>query len=160
MLKIYSNIIIILVLFASFQTNAQSRRRVNDGQILDRSIGQSQRYNTPRKVEQVDYVKITVDNLTEKLALDGFQSAILTKIMQDYNERAIGITEQGIPTEAKLEQIKIEKAKMDVKITDILTDKQKVDFIELKKTNREKKKSKKGKKKKEAESEDSESDLF
>ena len=160
MLKIFSKFIIVIVLFTSFQTSAQARRRANDGQILDRSIGQYNRYNTPRKAEKVDYVQITIDDLTEKLALDGFQNAILTKIMHDYNEKAISITEESIPNEAKMEQIKIEKNKMDVKITDMLTDKQKNAFTELKKSNREKKNDKKGKKKKSSEPEDSDNDLF
>lgn len=160
MLKIFSKFIVVIILFTSFQTSAQARRRANDGQILDRSIGQSNRYNTPRKAEKVDYVQITIDDLTEKLALDGFQNAILTKIMHDYNEKAISITEESIPNEAKMEQIKIEKNKMDVKITDMLTDKQKNAFTELKKSNREKKNDKKGKKKKNSEAEDSDNDLF
>ena len=164
MLKINSTITLLFIIFGSMQLQAQSRRIQNDGSGtgLDRSIGASHRYNTPRKAEPVDYVKLTVDNLTEKLTLDGFQNAILRKIVMDYNETALVITEEIIPNEAKIEKINIEKAKMDVKITEILNEKQKVAFIELKKSNREKnknKKNKKSKKNKESESE-TENELF
>lgn len=158
MLKIYSKIIFVLVLCGSLQMNAQSRRINNEGGELDRSIGAGQRYNKPRKAQPVDYVKLTVDNLTEKLNLDGFQSAILRKIVIDYNERLQSITEELIPNDAKQEKINIEKNQMDVKITDILNDKQKIAFEELKNSNKSTKKTKKNKKK--SQSEESESELF
>lgn len=158
MVKIYSKIIFILFLCGSLQMNAQSRRINNEGGELDRSIGAGQRYNKPRKVQPVDYVKLTVDNLTEKLNLDGFQSAILRKIVIDYNERLQSITEELIPNDAKQEKINIEKNQMDVKITDILNDKQKIAFEELKNSNKSTKKTKKNKKK--SQSEESERELF
>lgn len=160
MFKIYSKIIFVLILCGSLQMNAQSRRINNEGGELDRSIGAGQRYNTPRKAKPVDYVKLTVDNLTEKLNLDGFQSAILRKIVMDYNENLKSIMDEVIPNEAKQEKINIEKNQMDVKITEILNDKQKVAFNDLKKSNKSPKSKKKNKKKKQSEAEESESELF
>ena len=78
--------------------------------------------------------------------------------MIDYNERLQSITEELIPNDAKQEKINIEKNQMDVKITDILNDKQKIAFEELKNSNKSTKKTKKNKKK--SQSEESESELF
>lgn len=162
MFRIYSIIAILFVFLGSTDVQGQSRRLNNDGSMLDRSIGARTRYDTPKNTRSIDIVKTTVDALTEKLTLDGFQVAILQKIVSDYNEKALAVTEEAIPTEAKLEKIKIEKAKMDVKITEILNDKQKVDFLELKKSNKEKRENKKTKKKKkkDAESEEAEGEMF
>ena len=162
MSKLFSILIVFILFLGSNETQGQSRVLNNDGMVLDRSIGAGTRYNTPRKTSSIDVVKTTVDALTEKLKLDGFQVAILQKIVSDYNEKALAATEESIPNEAKLEKINIEKAAMDVKITEILTDKQKVAFIELKKTNREKREGRKSskKRKKSSESEESDSDMF
>lgn len=162
MFKLFSFLIGITFFLGSSDTQAQSRRMNDDGSVLDRSIGAGTRVNTPRKTSSIDVVKTTVDALTDKLSLDSFQVAILQKIVMDYNEKARAAADESIPNEAKLEKINIEKALMDVKITEILTDKQKVAFIELKKSNREKRENRKTskKKKKSSDSEETENEMF
>lgn len=160
MLNLIFRTCVLFVVLGSFQMEAQSRRRDPNGGVFDRSIGSGQRQNTHRKVEPVDYTKLAIDNLTEKLALDGFQNAVLKKIMEDYNQKTLSITEQSIPNEAKFEQIKTEKSKTDALIIDMLNEKQKVAFEALKKSNKDKSKKKKNKKKKNSEPEETENELF
>ena len=144
---IFKKILIFSVLIVGLVTQAQSGRMNGNPNGLDRSIGGGQRFNnTPKKSEPVDYVKLTVDNLTEKLNLDGFQSAILKNILEEYQKTTTAIAEENIPNQGKLEKIKSEKLKMDEHIKEILNDDQKKLFSELKDTKLDKKKKKNRKK--------------
>ena len=154
MFQIFSKIILFFILLTSIQLQAQSGL-YNNGMGLDRSIGSGSRYNTPRKTESIDYVKATVENMTKELKLDGFQNAILKNIIEEYKNTATAVTLEDIPNEAKFEKIKIEKIKMENRITEMLNDDQKVLFENLK----NKGKKKKDKKKKESE-EEQDNELF
>lgn len=155
---IFRQILIFIALIVGFVAQSQQGRMNGTPVGLDRSIGGGQRFdNTPRKVETIDYVKATVDNLTEQLNLDGFQSAILKNILEDYKKTTTAISEENIPNQAKFEKIKSEKLKMDEQIKKILNDDQKKLFAELKDTKSDKKKKKKNKKK---ESDSEENELF
>jgi hypothetical protein len=157
---LFSKIIVLVVFVGSFHSYAQFRNNGNQGPGgVDRSIGSSQRYNNPpRKAEAIDYVKITVDKLTEKMTLDGFQSAILKNILEDYKKVTTAIGEEDIPNEAKFEKIKSEKIKMDDRIKEILNEKQKIIFEDLKDSKSDTKKKKN--KKKQTNAEDTENELF
>ena len=146
MMKIISKISILFAVLLSTQTHAQYYQS-NSGAGVDRSIGAETRYNDkPTKAEPVDYVKIMVDNMTEKLNLDGFQSAIVKKLIEDYTKTVEAISLENIPNDAKTEKSNIAKNTMESKFGEIFTDKQKVLFEELKNKNLTKKSKKKNKK--------------
>lgn len=146
MMKIISKIFVVFAVLFSTQTYAQYYQS-NSGTGMDRSIGAQNRYNNKSTKEKpVDYVKIMVDNMTEKLNLDGFQSAIAKNLIEDYTKSVEEISLENIPNDAKIEKIKIAKNTMESKFGEIFTDKQKVLFEELKNKNLTKKSKKKNKK--------------
>lgn len=149
--------IVVAALLISFQSEAQGRRYGSDGQLIENGYGTGQRSsNGPRTKEKVDYTKIMVHNLTTQLNLDAFQNVVLTKIFEEYNEKTTLIMSADIPTEAKSEKIKIAQTTMDERITEILTEKQKVSFVAMK----DAKKNKKKKKKKNSDTEEIENEMF
>jgi hypothetical protein len=117
---------------------------------LDRSIGGGARQNEPQKREPIDYAKVMTDNLTNKLKLDGFQSAIVKNLLEDFIKTNNNIMQENIPNDAKAEKTSIAKMAMENKFLEIFTDTQKALFQEFVnenegKTTKEKKKKKKNK---------------
>lgn len=133
-MKVIFKIIIATFLLAYTQVNAQYRNNYNTGG-LDRSIGAETRYNEPHKKKPVDQVKLMLDNLSKKLELDGFQSAIVKNLIENYIKTTNDIALENIPNDAKIEKSNIERMNMENKFMEIFTDKQKVLFKELIKEN-------------------------
>ncbi|WP_026704344.1 hypothetical protein [Flavobacterium soli] len=139
---------ILFLLLLSNSSNAQYGN--NNG--LDRRIMSGQGQNPhPKKQKPIDQVQASIDILTKELNLDGFQSAILKNIIEDYQTASISITSQEIPQEAKYEKLKIANKKMESQILEILNEEQKTKFEELKNKTEKKKKKKKKKGKKDEE---------
>lgn len=157
MLKLFLPLIVILTLLSNYRSEAQSRRYGSDGQMINNGSGTGSRsYNAPKSKEKVDYTTLMISNLTKQLSLDSFQSAILTKIFEEYNQDINILSAENIPTEAKSEKFKIAQTALDARIVELLTDEQKVKFAEMK----DAKKNAKKKKKKETNSEEIENELF
>jgi hypothetical protein len=145
MKKLLLNIIAIIILLGSGEAFSQSQNnRRQTG--LDKDMGIDSKYQAPMKRESVDIVKITTDNMTEKLKLDTFQSAIVRNAIEDFIKKTNDIVIENIPNEAKAEKSKIARENMDSKIAEVLTEKQKIAFQELKNSDKEKPKKKKRKK--------------
>lgn len=155
MKKIVLNVIVLLMTVVSFSASAQYQNN-QMGSGLDRTMGTDGRYNAPRSKEKTDYTKLMVTNLTKQLSLDSFQNAILTKIFEEYNQKIGILSAENIPVEAKSEKFKIAQTALDVRIIEILTDKQKETFTEMK----DAKKNKKNKKKKGSDSDETEHEMF
>lgn len=145
MMKIFATSIIVFVLLLSNQSHAQYYNQ-NSGAGLNREIGAENRYTKPPKKEPVDYVKLMSDNLTEKLNLDGFQSAIVKNLIEDYMKNVNEIQMENIPNDAKAEKGEIARKYMESKFAAIFSEKQNVLFEELKDKNSGKKKNKNKKK--------------
>jgi hypothetical protein len=142
MKKLFSYIIIGIFLLGSLSSFAQYQ---NNGRRngVDRRIPTT---NSSVKKEPIDRVQLMTDNMTTKLKLDGFQSAIVKNTIEDYLKTINAITIEDIPNVAKGEKAKIAQDLMQVKFVEILNDKQKILFEELKnQENPKKKKDKKGK---------------
>lgn len=154
MVKLYAKIIVVLCFMFGSAAYSQFQNRQSMGG-LDRSIGGDNRYKEPPKKEPVDYVKVMTDNLTTKLALDAFQSAVVKNLIADYMKRSEEILQQDIPDAAKAEKNKIERTAMESKFNEIFTEKQKILFKELTDKNSTSDK-KKGKKKKNKDTETTE----
>lgn len=145
MKKLLLNIIAIIILLGSGEAFSQSQNnRRQTG--LDKDMGIDSKYQAPMKRESVDIVKVTTDNMTEKLKLDTFQSAIVRNAIEDFIKKNNDIAIENIPNEAKAEKSKIARENMDSKIAEVLTEKQKIAFQELKNSDKEKPKKKKRKK--------------
>ncbi len=148
--------IILLTLFVSNNASAQYRNNRNG---LDRSMMSGQGNPTPKKKKPVDQVQVTTERLTTELNLDGFQSAIVKTIVEDYKNTSTAIMEEQVPNELKYEKLTAANNKMEAKILEILNDKQKVKFAELKdKAQNKEKKEKKKKKGKQEEEETTETE--
>lgn len=151
MIKLFSKIIMICVFLSFCEINAQfPGNRGMGGGGLDRSIGGGARQNEPQKREPIDYAKVMTDNLTSKLKLDGFQSAIVKNLLEDFIKTNNNIMQENIPNDAKAEKTSIAKMAMENKFLEIFTDTQKALFQEFVnenegKTTKEKKKKKKNK---------------
>lgn len=144
-MKIFSKIFVLFVVLLSTQTYAQYYNP-NSRSGVDRSIGGENRYDIPKKAESVDYVKIMVKDLSEKLSLDGFQSAIVKNLIEEYTKTVTEIGLENIPNDAKTEKGNIAKNTMESKFIEIFTDKQKVLFEGMKNKGLSKKSKKKNKK--------------
>lgn len=145
MKKLLLNIMAIIILLGSgdaFSQSQNNRRQTG----LDKDMGVDSKYQAPMKRESVDIVKVTTDNMTEKLKLDTFQSAIVKNAIEDFIKKTNDIAIENIPNEAKAEKSKIARENMDSKIAAVLTEKQKIAFQELKNSDKEKPKKKKRKK--------------
>lgn len=94
------------------------------------------------KKEPVNQVEVMTENMTTKLNLDGFQSAIVKNIIAEYLKTVDGVFIEDIPDEAKTEKSKIAQNVMEAKFAEILNDKQKVLLEDLKKQSSPKKKNK------------------
>ncbi|CAM3959351.1 hypothetical protein FLAN108750_01450 [Flavobacterium antarcticum] len=147
MMNIFSKIVVLFIVFSSVQSYAQYYNPNSRGG-LDRSIGAENRYSKEPKKEPVDYVKVMADNLTDKLKLDGFQSAIVKNLIEEYVKNVNEIGLENIPNDAKVEKSQIARTTMEEKFTAIFSEKQKVLFEELKDKNTSKKNDKKNKKSK------------
>jgi len=148
MKNLICNVILLVFLAGSLQTFAQLRNDGSQGPAgLDRSIGAGTRYSKPKKQEPVDYVKVMSEDLTQKLELDAFQSAIIKNLIDDYVKKTTEIGMMDIPNDAKTEKSNVERLAMEAKFAEILNEKQKALFEDLK--NKKTDKKKKGKKKKE-----------
>lgn len=144
MKKLLLNIMAIIILLGSgdaFSQSQNNRRQTG----LDKDMGIDSKYQAPMKRESVDIVKVTTDNMTEKLKLDTFQSAIVKNAIEDFIKKTNDIAIENIPNEAKAEKSKIARENMDSKIVAVLTEKQKIAFQELKNSDKEKPKKKKRK---------------
>jgi len=150
-----ASLLILFTLLASNFANAQYRSRNG----LDRRMMSGQGQNpSPKKQKPVDQVQVTTDRMTTDLNLDGFQSAVLKNIVEDYKNASTSIMEEQIPNELKYEKLTAANNKMEAKILEILNDKQKVKFAELK--NAAESKDKKDKKKKKGKKEEEESETI
>lgn len=147
MKNVFLNLIVLMLLLGSCTTFAQNlnNRRGLGGNT---DLGTDGRYNAPEKRKPVDHVKIMTDNMTTKLNLDSFQSAIVKNIIEDFTATITGISMENIPSDAKAEKSNNAKAAMETKFKEILTDKQKVLFDDLLKESGGKEKDKKKKKRK------------
>lgn len=115
---------------------------------LDRSIGGSGHFKETKdkSKKEFDFVQASTDNMTKQLKLDGFQSAAVKNIIEEYKNRVISINTETIPDEGKMEKMEKEKEKMESKIITLLNKDQVVLFQEMK-DKKEKKGKKKGKEK-------------
>ena len=116
-----------IIVFSSVQSYAQYYNPNSRGG-LDRSIGAENRYSKEPKKEPVDYVKVMTDNLTDKLKLDGFQSAIVKNLIEEYLKNVNEIGLENIPNDAKVEKSQIARTAMEEKFTAIFSEKQKVNL--------------------------------
>lgn len=94
------------------------------------------------KKEPVNQVEVMTENMTTKLNLDGFQSAIVKNIIAEYLKTVDGVFIEDIPDEAKTEKSKIAQNVMEAKFAEILNDKQKVLLEDLKNKVHQKRKTK------------------
>jgi len=136
------SLVLLITLFFTVTANAQYGYGTNYG--LDRSIGAQDRYSTPKKKKEYDFVKVSTENMVKELQLDGFQEAIIKTIFEDYKNAVTNISEEDIPSQAKYEKMQIQIDKLDAKILDLLTKEQKVKFAAFKEKTSKKKKVKKG----------------
>lgn len=105
------------------------------------------RYAAPREKEPVDFVKESTEKMTKDLNLDGFQSAVVKTIMEDFEKEYKAIVELQIPNEGKQEKVKIASDKMEARVIELLNPEQKIKFAAIKdKAEKKDKKKKKGKK--------------
>lgn len=116
-----------------------------------RGGGMNQMDNTrnaaPREKEPVDFVKQSTEKMTKDLNLDGFQSAVVKTIMEDFEKEYKAIVELQIPNEGKQEKVKIASEKMEARVVELLNPEQKIKFAAIKdKAEKKDKKKKKGKK--------------
>jgi hypothetical protein len=153
MKKLLSHTIIMIVILGSCQTYAQFQNN-RRGSGMDRTMGTDSRYNAPEKRKPVDHVKMMTDNMTTKLNLDGFQSAIVKNIIEDFTKTVNEIAMLNIPNDAKTEKSNLAKATMETKFAEILNDKQKVLFENLLKESNGKEKKKKKKNRNDTDSEE------
>ena len=142
-----ASFILVLTLFLSNEANAQYRNNRNG---LDRSMMSGQGNPSPKKKKPVDQVQVTTERLTTDLELDGFQSAIVRTVVEDYKNSSTAIMEEQVSNEIKYEKLTAANMKMETQIMEILNEKQKVKFAELKEKsqNKDSKKDKKKKKNK------------
>lgn len=143
----------VLVLFALLISNTSNAQYRNNRNGMNRGMMNGPA-PTPKKAKPIDQVQVSTDRLTTELNLDGFQSAIVKTIMEDYKNVTTALSEEQIPSQLKLEKYKAENEKMENKILEILNDKQKEQFAEFK--NVAEKKGKKDKKKKKNKKEEEE----
>ncbi len=153
MITLFYKFLILFFIIGSIQTHAQFQNN-GSGVGLDRSIGGATRQTEPEKIEPIDYAKIMTEKLTTKLQLDGFQSAVVKNLVENFVKKTGEISVENIPTDAKIEKSSIARKDMEKKFTEIFTEKQKVLFEELLIENNGK--IKKGKKKKKKDSNTSE----
>ncbi|WP_432673229.1 hypothetical protein [Flavobacterium sp. SM2513] len=125
--------------YAQFQNNSNSLNKYED-------LSTQNRYNESKNRTPVDYAKVMTENLTDKLKLDGFQSAIVKNLIEDFLKKNNDIMLESIPRDAKVEKSNIAKKEMEYKFVEIFTDEQKVLFEEF--TNQGTSKPKKKKKRK------------
>jgi hypothetical protein len=154
--KLLLKMIMICVFLGFCEINAQfPGNRGMGGGGLDRNIGGGVRQNEPQQRQPVDYAKVMTANLTDKLKLDGFQSAIIKNLIEDFLKTNNNIMQENIPNDAKVEKTTIARNSMEKKFLEIFTDTQKALFQEFVNDNKGKvKKSKKKKKKNKTPDED------
>ena len=134
-----------LVIFLSDQSFAQYGNNGRRG-----AMNTNKSTDNRSKKEPVDQVEVMTKNMTEKLNLDGFQSAIVKNIIGEYIKKVDFLYTQDIPNEAKTEKSKIAQDVMEAKLDEILNEKQKVILADLKAEGTGKKKKKKNDKEKQA----------
>lgn len=145
------SLIVLFTLLLSIDAHAQYPYRRSSG--LDRM--DNSRYAAPSKKEPVDFVKSSTDKMTKDLDLDGFQSAVVKTIMEDYKNQYGNIMAQEIPNDAKKEKIKIISDKMEARIAELLNPEQAKKFESIKvKNDKDSKKDKKKKKNKDVKEEE------
>ena len=148
-----TNILSLLVLFTLLVSGVVNAQYYGNGGMDRRISGQTGDFKPKKNDKPVDYVQISVDNLTKNLNLDGFQSAIVKTIIEDFKDKTVAISMEEIPNEGKDEKMRIEKEKMETKILDVLNKEQKITFQELKDKSGKKDKKKKKENKEESETE-------
>ena len=148
-MKLFSTFITAILLFASIHSVAQVQNYQSSSGIDRRDFSTQNRYNESKNKPPVDYVKLMTENLTDKLKLDGFQSAIIKNLIEDFIKKSNNIMQESIPKDAKVEKTNIARKEMEAKFLEIFTDKQKVLFEEF--TNEGTSKTKKKKKRKDSE---------
>ena len=145
MKKVINYFIIVLIIFLSDQSFAQFGNNGRRGAMNTNMPSENR-----AKKEPVDQVEVMTKNMTEKLNLDGFQSAIVKNIIGEYIKKVDFLYTQDIPNEAKTEKSKIAQDVMEAKLDEILNEKQKVILADLKAQGTNKKKKKKNDKEKDA----------
>ena len=99
---------------------------------LDRSItAQPRTPSKKKKEEKVDIVEMTVERLSKKLNLDGFQKAAVKVIYNENKDEIMGLADEDIPYEAKKEKGRELTEKIDAKIMALLNDDQKKIYQEM-----------------------------
>lgn len=145
MKKVINYFIIVLIIFLSDQSFAQYGNNGRRGAMNTNMPSENR-----AKKEPVDQVEVMTKNMTEKLNLDGFQSAIVKNVIGEYIKKVDFLYTQDIPNEAKTEKSKIAQDVMEAKLDEILNEKQKVILADLKAQGTNKKKKKKNDKEKDA----------
>jgi len=113
-------IIIILLLGAS---NVQSQ--------VNRNVGRS--YDTPKKKKKnIDYVELSVQQLSQTLSLDSFQEAVVKDILKSSKVEQEKILLLEIPNESKNEQLLAVRDDVNKKIIAVLNPNQIEKFEEMK----------------------------
>ena len=143
MKKVINYFIVVLIIFLSDQSFAQYGNNGRRGAMNTNMPSENR-----AKKEPVDQVEVMTKNMTEKLNLDGFQSAIVKNIIGEYIKKVDFLYTQDIPNEAKTEKSKIAQDVMEAKLDEILNEKQKVILADLKAQGTSKKKKKKNDKEK------------
>lgn len=145
MKKVINYFIVVLIIFLSDQSFAQYGNNGRRGAMNTNMPSENR-----AKKEPVDQVEVMTKNMTDKLNLDGFQSAIVKNIIGEYIKKVDFLYTQDIPNEAKTEKSKIAQDVMEAKLDEILNEKQKVILADLKAQGTGKKKKKKNDKEKDA----------
>ena len=145
-MKLFSIFITTILLFASVHSFAQNQNYQSSSGIDRRDFSTQNRYNESKNKPPVDYVKLMTENLAEKLKLDGFQSAIIKNLIEDFISKSNNIMQESIPNDAKVEKTNIARKEMEAKFVEIFTDEQKVLFEEFTKEGASKPKKRKKRK--------------
>lgn len=108
---------------AAQYNNGETRR-------LTGATMQQSKKKSPDKEELVD---MSVKLLTEELALDGFQAAVIEQLLSENQKAEEKIVVQDIPKESKIEQIIALREKMNAKIKGVLQPEQVEKFEKMSK---------------------------
>ena len=118
-----TRLILILFLLLAGASNVQAQ--------VNRNVGRS--YDTPnKKKKNIDYVALSVQQLSKELTLDGFQEAVIKDILKSSTVEQEKILLLEIPNESKNEQLLAVRDEVNKKIIAVLTPIQIEKFEEMK----------------------------
>ena len=118
-----TRLVLILFLLLAGASNVQAQ--------VNRNVGRS--YDTPnKKKKNIDYVALSVQQLSKELTLDGFQEAVIKDILKSSTVEQEKILLLEIPNESKNEQLLAVRDEVNKKIIAVLTPIQIEKFEEMK----------------------------